>query len=492
MRVISQNLFVMGVSRARILPFFVLYSFLMAIRKLKEISGQSLADSLGKKQRLRLSFVSLVVRLHKLFATFPDCRRGSNQSKMFNDATMGAFALFYTQSPSFLSYQKLMRETEGRDNAQSMFGINDLLSDNHIRNLMDEVPPQRIFPFFLQLFDDLKQSGYMDGFRSYSGNLLLGIDGTQHFSSKKICCDSCCQRRVVSEKTKKVTITYHHSVVMAAFVHPEHGQVISLPPEFIIQQDGTDKQDCELNASRRWLSQFGQIISGDGVTVLGDDLYCHHDFCRQLLAYGFDFILSCKPSSHPTLYEYVDLMKDQMECKEQRRWTGRRWLVDKTRYLNELPLRDGKDAQEINWFEFSTVVEETGEVIYHNTWATNFRITSKNIDQLVTDGRARWKIENENNNVLKTKGYHLEHNFGHGQKHLSQVFLTFNILAFLIHTIQELVDAKYQRLYKAIGNRKTFFNDIKTLTRYMYFASWEHLIIFMLKGLKLPIPPDTS
>jgi hypothetical protein len=463
----------------------------MSKGKLKKNSNQSLAASLEKKRSIRLSFVSLVERLHQLFETFPDCRQGSNQSKQFRDAAMGAFALFYTQSPSFLSYQKLMRDTEGSDNAQSLFGICDLLSDNHIRNLMDEVPPNLIFPFFLELFDDLKKSGHMDGFRSYNGNLLLGLDGTQHFSSKKICCESCCQRRVVSEKTKKVTITYHHSVVMAALVHPEHGQVISLPPEFIIQQDGSEKQDCELNATRRWLGQHGASLAAEGVTILGDDLYCHHDFCRQLLAYGFDFILSCKPTSHSTLYEYVELLAEQVVCKEHRHWTGRRWLVEKSRYLNGVPLRDGKDAQEVNWFEHRTVVEETGEVIFHNTWATNLKITPENIEQLVTDGRARWKIENENNNVLKTKGYHLEHNFGHGQKYLSQLFLTFNILAFLIHTIQELTDAKFQRLYKAIGNRKTFFNDIKTLTRYMYFSSWEHLIVFMLKGLKLPIP-DTS
>ncbi len=122
---------------------------------------------------------------------------------------------------------------------------------------------------------------------------------------------------------------------------------------------------------------------------------------------------------------------------------------------------------------------------------TNFKITKKNVDQLVLDGRARWKMENENNNILKTKGYHMEHNFGHGKEHLAQTFLTLNLLAFLIHTIQEMVDVRYHRLFKAIGNRKTFFNDIKTLTRYMYFSSWEDMIIFMLKGLRLPIP-DTS
>ena len=435
-----------------------------------------------------MSFDNLIRRLHALFSTLPDRRKGSNQSKSFNDAVMGAFALFYTQSPSFLSYQKSMREADGQDNSQSLFGIKELLSDNHIRDLMDEVPPQQIFPFFLELFEDLKEFGYLDNFRSYNNNLLLGLDGTQYFSSKKICCESCCKRQVVSEKTKRVTTTYHHSVVMAALVHPDLGRVVSLPPEFIVQQDGNEKQDCELNACRRWLGQFGKTIATNGVTVLGDDLYSHHSFCRQLLEYGFDFILTCKESSHKTLYEYVNFLQDQIVTRERRYWTGRRWLVDNIRYLNGVPIRDGKDALEVNWFELSTVVEETGEVIFINSWATNFEITDKNVEQLVIDARSRWKIENENNNILKNKGYHLEHNFGHGKKHLSQIFLTFNLLAFLIHTILEMTDTKFQLLYKVIGNRKKFFNDIRTLTQYLYFSSWEKLIIFMLKGLKIPIP----
>ncbi len=468
----------------------------MGEQKLRNLCNRSLVQSLKKRSEKNslkiLSFNHLIKRLHRLFETFPDCRTGSNQSKTFNDAAMGAFAIFYTQSPSFLSYQKLMHETEGMDNAQSFFGIESLLSDNHIRALMDEVPPEQIFPFFLELLDDLKATGYMEEFRSYNNKLLLGLDGTQYFSSKNICCDSCCKRRVVSEKTKKETITYHHSVVMAAFVHPNSDHVILLPPEFIIQQDGIEKQDCELNASKRWLGKFGKALAAEGVTLLGDDLYCHHDFCRLVLEQGFDFIFSCQEGSHQTVYEYVEFLKDQIVRKERRYWTGRRWVVDIIRYLNGLPLRDGKDSQEINWIEFSTVVEQTDEVLYHNTWATNIVITPDNVEQLVINARSRWKIENENHNVLKTQGYHLEHNFGHGKKYLSQVFLTFNLLAFLIHTIQNKVDANYQRLYKAIGKRETFFNDIRTLTRYLYFRSWGDLLIFMLKGLKLPIPIPVS
>lgn len=485
---------------ARFFAKNVLYYVLMGKEKLRKLSNHSLAQSLKNRQNqdefslTSLRFHHMISRLHRLFETFPDNRSRQNISKNFNDAAMGAFSLFFTQSPSFLAYQKLMRESEGMDNAQNLFGIQELLSDNHIRNLMDEVSPSLIFPFFEEIFHALKRDDYLSSFRSYNNNLLLGLDGTQYYSSKNICCDSCCQRTHVSGKLKKVTYSYFHSVVMAAFVHPAKGQVISLPPEYITTQDGSEKQDCELNASRRWLNTYGMRYASEGITILGDDLYCHHPFCQHLLEQGFDFILTCKPTSHKTLYEYVAFMEDDIQILDKRRWTGRRWLVDRYRYINGVPLRDGKetDTLEVNWFELITTVEESGEVLFHNSWATNFEINQENIMQLVIDGRARWKIENENNNVLKTKGYHLEHNFGHGKKYLSQVFLTLNLLAFLMHTVLEMVDAKYKRLRMAVGTRKTFFNDIKTLTKYMCFSSWNQMMIFMLKGLKLPIPDDTS
>lgn len=488
----------MRVSKTRLFVENMLYYCLMGNKeKLRKVSNDGLAQSLKKGQEQEehslksLSFHHQISRLHNLFETFPDNRNPRNISKNFNDAAMGAFSLFFTQSPSFLAHQNLMRESEGMDNAQNLFGIKELVSDNHIRNLMDEISPSLVFPYFEEIFHALKQDNHLSSFRSYKNNLLLGIDGVQNHSSKKICCDSCSRRTHVSSKTGKVTYSYHHSAVMVALVHPDRSHVISLPPEFITTQDGSEKQDCEINASRRWLNKYGTRYAKEGVTVLGDDLYCHHPFCQHLLEQGFDFILTCKPTSHKTLYEYVALMEDEIETLDVRRWTGRRWVVDRYRYVNGVPLKDDKDTLEVNWFELSTIVEKTGQVLFHNSWVTNFVINMENIIQLVIDGRARWKIENENNNVLKTKGYHLEHNFGHGKKYLSQVFLTLNLLAFLMHTVLEIVDAKYRRLRMAVGARKTFFNDIKTLTRYMCFNNWNQMMIFMLKGLKLPIP-DTS
>jgi hypothetical protein len=114
------------------------------------------------------------------------------------------------------------------------------------------------------------------------------------------------------------------------------------------------------------------------------------------------------------------------------------------------------------------------------------------VEAIVQAGRARWKIEHENNNTLKTKGYHLEHNYGHGQQHLSAVLLTLNLFAFLFHTVRGWVDQKYHLVRQALAARQIFFQDLQALTRYLLFESWDHLLDFMLQGLEIASPPDAS
>jgi len=87
----------------------------------------------------------------------------------------------------------------------------------------------------------------------------------------------------------------------------------------------------------------------------------------------------------------------------------------------------------------------------------NHLLTDQTVLEVVKAGRTRWKGENENNNVLKTKkGYHLEHNFGHGKQYLATLLLTLNLLAFLFHTVLELADDRYRLLRQALGARRTF------------------------------------
>ena len=88
----------------------------------------------------------------------------------------------------------------------------------------------------------------------------------------------------------------------------------------------------------------------------------------------------------------------------------------------------------------TSVHAKTGEPLSHHRLITTPRLRTDNVAEVAQAGRGRWKIENENNNVLKTKGYHIEHNFGHGKKYLAAFLLSLNLLAFLFHTVLEWGD----------------------------------------------------
>ena len=155
------------------------------------------------------------------------------------------------------------------------------------------------------------------------------------------------------------------------------------------------------------------------------------------------------------------------------------------RFLNNVLLREGKEALPVNWFEITVINAKTGEQLYHNSFITNHQVTADNVAAAAQAGRGRWKIENENNNILKTKGYHVEHNFGHGQQYLAAIMLSLNLIAFLFHTVLEWSDADYTLLRQVLARRQTFFEDIRALMRYMVFDSWQHLMAFMIRGLEL-------
>jgi hypothetical protein len=173
---------------------------------------------------------------------------------------------------------------------------------------------------------------------------------------------------------------------------------------------------------------------------------------------------------------------------QKRRWNGKYGEIHIYHYANHLPLRGGAEVMMVNWIELTITHQETGETIYKNAFVTDFEALETTVEAIARDGRARWKIENENNNNLKTKGYHLEHNFGHGTQFLSSLLLSLNLLAFLFHTVVGLVDKKYQLLRKELRKRRKFFQHVEALLEHLLFDSWDALFSFMCRGLEL----DTS
>ncbi|WP_006788624.1 hypothetical protein [Thiorhodospira sibirica] len=112
---------------------------------------------------------------------------------------------------------------------------------------------------------------------------------------------------------------------------------------------------------------------------------------------------------HPILYEWIaDFERTaDLQVRTTTHWTGTQRLSETYRWINTVPLREGTDALRVNGCEL-TVTNDKGETLFQNAWATSEPIDGDNIVALVAAGRSRWKVENENNNILKTQGYRFD------------------------------------------------------------------------------------
>ena len=429
-----------------------------------------------------LKLTRMIKGLEQAFEKFPEHRRGKNSQYELADAGLGAFSVFFTQSPSFLAYQRDLKLRKGRSNAEKLFALRDIPSDNQIRSLLDPISPKYLEGYYRKIFQDLERDGVLIEFQSFANMLLVAMDGTEYFSSKKIDCEQCSQRIL-----KNGEINYFHSVLTPVIVQSGNEHVISLEPEFITPQDGHEKQDCEIQAGKRWVEKHGDFYAKRGVTMLGDDLYSRQPFCQALKDKKLHFILVCKPNSHVNLYETVEFLDVQgvLGTKVVRKWNGRYAEIHTYRFANKLALNGDPSALKVNWCELTITHEDSSDVLYKNAFVSDFEVTNTTVEAIVQDGRARWKVENENNNILKTKGYHIEHNFGHGHQYLASLLLSLNLLAFLLHTILDLVDEQYRAIRQKLGRRRTFFQDLEALLRYFTFETWDEVFSFMFQGLEL-------
>jgi Transposase DDE domain len=229
---------------------------------------------------------------------------------------------------------------------------------------------------------------------------------------------------------------------------------------------------------RRWLARQGPGLARLDPVYFGDDLYACQPVCEAVLAQGGHFLFTCKPSSHQTLQEYltgeyltgIDLTEHVERVKR-----GKQRFTHRYRWLCEVPLRADEKALTVNWLQIE-ILDAAGAVTYRNSFVTDLPVDSGSVAELAACGRARWKIENESFNVLKTRGYHLEHNFGHGKEHLSALLACLNLLAFAIHTVCDLAEGAWRKARTTLGPRVRFFQSLQALTSYLVFSSWTELL----------------
>ncbi|MBW2635667.1 MAG: hypothetical protein JRE14_16440 [Deltaproteobacteria bacterium] len=416
-----------------------------------------------------LSFSALRKLISDRVVKFEDARQQGKVEYSLHDCCQSAFAMMFFQDPSINAFQERLQEKQQLNNLKTLFKVATIPKSTQLRTALDDIPPTEIELLFSDFLRPVQRGKQLELFEFMDGNYLIPLDGVQYFSSNKISCDCCLT------KTKNKITTYYHQVVAATIVCPGIKQVMLLAPESIQNIDGNTKQDCEINA--RLVKKIRATHPKLKIIIAGDGLYSKQPFIDELKQYGMSFILVAKPTDHTHLYQWFSEFHQMGETQQLEIYDhkGRRHFYE---WFNDIPLNGSKDADNVNYFEYT--IFKGDKVNYHNSWVTDIAISKDNIIQLVKGGRARWKIENEAFNTLKNQGYHLEHNFGHGEKYLSYNLLLFNFLAFFMHQIFELSDRVYQKCRSKFTSRKEYWNQLRCTIRILIFPCFESLLKFII------------
>ena len=426
-----------------------------------------------------LSFTSLRKSISRRFNEIVD-HRSEKVKYSLHDCLMSALAMMSFQDPSLLAFQRRLQEQSNFNNLKSIFNVENIPCDTQLRDTLDEIAPEGIEVIYTDFFRNLQRGKHLESYQVLGDYYLFVIDGSQYFSSEKVCCPGCLFKTTSKGKTR-----YSHQILQPVLIDPNQRQVIPLAPEQIKNEDGSEKQDCEMNASKRVLKKIRQEHPKLKIIIGGDGLYSKQPFIDQLKEHRMSYVLVAKPDDHKIMNEWLNELRTMGETQILT-FTDHTGAKHRYEWALGLPLNGSPQSDSINYFEYTLIKD--GEPTHHNSWVTDQEITEHNIVELVKIGRARWKIENENFNTLKNQGYHLNHNFGHGKKNLSYNFFLLNVLAFFAHQIFELTDHLYQKCRTKAGSRIEFFNRLRYAIQFILFKNWEHLLNFIWRPPEIHAP----
>ena len=349
--------------------------------------------------------------------------------------------------------------------------------DSYMRETLDPVSPESLRPSFKGVFRQLQRGKALEAMTFLEGHDLVALDGTGYFSSQAIHCASC-----LHKPHRNGSITSYHQMLGAAISHPDKREVIPLMPESIIKQDGTAKNDGERHAAQRFIAKVCQDHPHLKCIITEDSLSANAPHIETLHDSGCHSILGGKAGDHAYLFT-------QVQAAEHDRAAG---LVHRFRFVHDVPLKASRADVRVHVIEDWEMGQDK---VPHFSWVTDLRVRKRNVYKLMRAGRARWKIENETCNTLKKQGDTFEHNYGHGEQHLSVVFAMLMMRAFLVDQAQQLCCALFRAGWTKLGSKRLVWERMRALFYAYRLESMRELLEALFSGCEKSRPiliTDTS
>lgn len=389
---------------------------------------------------------------------------------------MSALAMLSLQSPSLLAFDQ--QRAEG--NVGTIYGIARVPCDTHMRERLDPVSPASFRPVCTSGFRQLQRGKALEPMVFFDDGSLLALDGTGYLSSETIPCASC-----LHKVHRNGSGTDHHQMFGAAMVHPAMREVMPLMPEPIVKHEGTDNNDGERHAAKRFVAKVRQDHPHLTFLVTEDSLRAKAPHIESLPEHHLHSILGVTEGDHALLCHQGQAAEHAGRVSHSERPDRATGLVQRFRFVNQVPLKAANADVRVNGIESW---ERRGNTVQHLSWVTDFRVSQRHVFHLMRGGRARGKIANETLHTLKNQGSHFAHHYGHGEQHLSGVLAMRMLLAFLVDQAQQRCCALFQAVWAKLGSKRMLWERMRALLYDDAFASMRQRFEALLYGFKKSSP----
>lgn len=424
-----------------------------------------------------LSLKPLIESFKKALKSHNDKRRQNSTDYSIQDTVLSVLACMFYKSKSLLRFQTLLKQRMYRNNLETQFDVHDTPTDNQVRSIIADIAVETYIPVFSDYLQRLQRSKHLHKYR-FLGKYLSAIDATQYHFSHTIYCPAC----LTKERNGK--IEYSHQALQPIICHPDQNQILPLMPEAIKNEDGIEKQDCEINAAKRLLPKLRKQHPRMEFIWLADSIYATAPFIKTILSAKEEFIFRVKKGDHQSLYKHIETA----DYESHRSVMGNTTIA--YRWYKNVPLNKSTEIEVTVMQAFVIKKDKNGKQTSTmiGVWITNIVVDQANIAEIIKAARARWKVENQCFNALKNSGYELTHNWGHAQGEAFNFYVLL-ILAFYIHQILELTDNLFQWCRKVCRTYAELWEDLRVLFKMMVFNSWEHMLARCIEGNGLD-PPE--
>lgn len=378
--------------------------------------------------------------------------------------------------------QYSMRQMEENFNEEICIDTLRILSGD--KNL-DEMPHYDTLNYYLErlsptCLSDLRKKMITSLIRGkhFNRGRLLGkywrviLDGTGLFYFKEKHCENCLCTTKKDEEGHSIKM-YYHKVLEAKLVLSDR-IILSLATEFIENEsEDISKQDCETNAAKRLLERLKKEYKRLPICIQGDALYATEPMMKMCRENGWQYLFTQKETRQKLIaenYEFLEEGKDKTVVKNIGKELGT------GKYANHVEVYAGK-AEVMNVYEYQYICKEKGkEILIRFQWISSIELTKRNLEEMVTAGRGRWKIENEGFNNQKNGLYRIEHinsrNSNAMKNHylftqiadiLMQLYIAWNPL---VEEIQQSIKNTSSRLLESFRRQTVTDEDVSYIFRY--------------------------